>query len=135
MEIAYYFHTPAVEAQQRRVIMSSISSVSSGFRNVERSFTKTDTGAQIDSQRQLRNGQSVTGQTNVTMGEDGSASVVASRTGPNGNSKSVEKTFSAEEVASFKDRLNALGQKLDANPMTLPNGKIIDGGSLLKISV
>jgi hypothetical protein len=46
----------------------------------------------------------------------------------------VEKTFSAEEVAAFKERLNALGQKLDANPLTLPNGKVLDGGSLLNIS-
>jgi hypothetical protein len=46
----------------------------------------------------------------------------------------VEKTFSAEEVAAFKERLNALGQKWDANPLTLPNGKVLDGGSLLNIS-
>ena len=114
--------------------MSSISSFLPGFRNVERSFTKTDTGAQIDVQRQLRNGHSVAGRTTLTMGDDGSASVVSSRTGPNGNSKLVEKTFSAEEVAAFKERLNALGQKLDANPLTLPNGKVLDGGSLLNIS-
>jgi hypothetical protein len=114
--------------------MSSISSYASAFRNVDRSYTRTENGTQIDYQRQLRNGKTLTGQANITMGEDGSATLNATRTGPNGNSTSVDKTFTAEQVGSFKDRLNALGQKLSENPVSLPNGKIADGGFLLNIS-
>ncbi|MFN7307833.1 MAG: hypothetical protein ACK5V0_10055 [Alphaproteobacteria bacterium] len=114
--------------------MSSISSYASAFRNVDRSYTRTENGAQIEYQRQLQNGKSVTGQTIITMGEDGSATVNASRTGPNGNSKAVEKTFTADQVESFKDRLSAIGQKLSENPVSLPNGKTADGGFLLKVS-
>jgi hypothetical protein len=104
------------------------------FRNVERSYTKTNTGGQIDFQRQLQNDKSITKQTTITKNEDGGATINVTRTGLNNNSKSVEKTFSNEQVDSFMDNLNTLGQKLAENPVTLPSGKIADGGFLLSIS-
>ncbi len=114
--------------------MTTISSYVPAFRNVERSYTKTETDGKIDFQRNLRNGQTITGQTLIAPSEDGSVTVNASRTGPNGNTRSVEQTFTPEQVDAFKDRLNSLGEKLAENPATLPNGKVADGSFLLKIT-
>ena len=114
--------------------MTAISSFSPAFHKVERNFTKTETGVQIDFQRELRNGQAITRQTTITNNEDGGATVSVNHTGRNGNTKTLEKTYTSEQVAAFKEQLGALGQQLADSPVTLPGGEVVDGSSLLKIS-
>jgi hypothetical protein len=104
------------------------------FRNVERTYTKTETGGQINFQRSLANDQTITGQTNMIKNENGGVTVNISATGPNGNTKSVERTFTPEQIDAVKTRLNTLGQNLAENPVTLPNGKVADGSFLLRIT-
>jgi hypothetical protein len=114
--------------------MTMIPAFSSAFHKIERNFTKTETGVQIDFQRELRNGQTISRQTTITNNEDGGATVNVNHTGRNGQTKTLEKTYTPEQVAAFKEQLGALGQKLADNPVTLPGGKVLDGSALLNIS-
>ena len=115
--------------------MTVIPAFSSAFHKIERNFTKTETGVQIDFQRELRNGQTISRQTTITSNEDGGATVNVNHTGRNGQTKTLEKTYTPEQVAAYKEQFVALGQRLADSPVTLPGGKVVDGSSLLKISV
>lgn len=81
-------------------------------RTAERSYAKTETGGTIAFERTLESGQKVTGQTTITRNGDGTASVEVIRTGPQGRYAAAEKTFTAEELSTYGEKLSALAERL-----------------------
>ena len=83
----------------------------------QRTVTRSEAGTDVAYQRTLAGDRTITGGATVRATADEGATVAVTRTGPGGRTATVEKTFTAEQVTSFEDRL---AQLRDRMPGTTP---------------
>lgn len=102
--------------------------------NVERHFTRTDTGVSVSVKGTTARGTDITIDKSREKTAEGGVSLSSSVTAGDSFAKTVERTLSADQVDARMSRLHDLGMKLSENPVTGPGGKVHDGRFLINIT-
>lgn len=115
--------------------MTSIGNITANWaKSLTFSTKATEDGRTVNLSRTDKDGNPVTAEIKIAQTPAGGAVVDATRT-KDGVTQSREKYYTPEQVGNFKQRLHDLGEKLAENPVTMDNGRVLDGHLLLKIDI